>query len=166
MRNESLRNFSNSAVSLQSLLFFYSSCNSYVKPSTAVKILLIGSDSLLGWSLRPYVELLSSKPQDWLSYSRIYIVPFGMCSISRQLAALDAGYSGLFPADQDIKLDDLALRIQRYISVPSTAPVAQLPIAEVMLNCYDDSSQQFVPFINVCYKIVCLFRLIIFIVCY
>lgn len=62
---------------------------------------------------------------------------------------LDPGYSGLFPSDQDIKLDDLALRIQRYISVPSTAPVAQLPIAEAMLNCYDDSSQQFIPFVNV-----------------
>lgn len=79
--------------------------------------------------------------------------------MSRQLASLDPGYSGLFPPDQDIKPDDLAVRIQRYISTPNTAPVAQLPIAEAMLNCYDDASQQFVPFVNVrstsLTKIVC-----------
>lgn len=139
--------------------FIFHSCNSYVKPSVAVKVLLIGGDSLVGWSLRPYVELLSSKAQDWLSYSRIYIVPFGVCSISRQLACLDVGYSALFPSDQDIKLDELAVRIQRYISVPNTAPVAQLPIAEAMLNCYDDASQQFVPFINVSLRIMSMYIL-------
>lgn len=76
----------------------------------------------------------------------------GVCSISRHLAAIDAGYAGLFPPDQDLKLDEIAIRLQRYLAVPSTAPVAQLPLAEAMLNCHDDSSQQFIPFVNVSIK--------------
>lgn len=100
--------------------------------------------------LRPYVELLSGRSQDWLSYLRVYIVPLGSnCNISKQLAAQDQGYAALFPPDQEIKGDELVNRIHRYLSVPSTAPLAHLPLAEAMLNCQDDSSQLFIPFVNV-----------------
>lgn len=129
---------------------------------------MVGGDNLIGWTLRPYVEILSSKPPDWLTYTRIYIAPLGLiyiaitfckkktfinflgsCSVSRHLSNLDPGYAILFPPDQDLKIDELATRIQRYLSAPPTAPVAQLALAEAMLNCQDDSSQQFIPFVNV-----------------
>lgn len=100
--------------------------------------------------LRPYVELLSGRSQDWLSYLRVYIVPLGSnCNISKQLAAQDQGYAALFPPEQEVKGDELVNRIHRYLTVPSTAPSAHLPLAEAMLNCQDDSSQLFIPFVNV-----------------
>lgn len=100
--------------------------------------------------LRPYVELLSGRSQDWLSYIRVFIVPLGTnCNISKQLAALDQSYAALFPPDQELKGDELLNRIHRYLSVPGTAPMAHLPLAEAMLNCQDDSSQLFIPFVNV-----------------
>lgn len=108
--------------------------------------------------LRPYVELLSGRSQDWLTYLRVYIVPLGgggcgnNCNIAKQLAGQDQGYAGLFPTDQEVKGDELISRIHRYLSVPSTAPSAQLPLAEAMLNCQDDSSQLFIPFVNVSVK--------------
>lgn len=99
--------------------------------------------------IRPYVELLSSKPPEWLNYTRIYIVPVGNCGLTRHLANLDQGYASLFPTDQELKIDELTGRLQRYLSVPSSAPIAQLPLGEAMLTCQDDSSQLFVPFLNV-----------------
>lgn len=123
-------------------------CNSCAKPSNPVKLLLIGGDALLGWTLRPYVELISNKPPEWLSYIKFYISPLGVCSVAKHLATLDSGYAALFPPDQELKIDDLANRIQRYLSTPSSVPCAQLPLAEAMLNCQDDSSQQFIPFVN------------------
>lgn len=126
------------------------SCNTCAKPTTPIKLLLIGGDYLVGWMLRPYVELLSGRSQDWLSYLRVYIVPLGNnCNISKQLTAQDQGYATLFPSDQEIKGDELISRIHRYLSTPNTAPTAHLSLAEAMLNCQDDSSQLFIPFVNV-----------------
>lgn len=73
----------------------------------------------------------------------------GNCGITKHLGSLDQGYSALFPTEQDLKIDELIGRLQRYLSVPSSAPVAQLPVGEAMLTCQDDSSQIFIPFINV-----------------
>ncbi|CAH1100532.1 unnamed protein product [Psylliodes chrysocephalus] len=123
-------------------------CNSCAKPNTFVKLLLIGGDTLIGWFVRPYVELLSSKPSEWLSFTRVYIVPLGNCSISRHLSTLDQGYQSLFPSDQDVKIDELSQRLQRYLAVPPSAPVAQIPIGEAMLTCHDENSQLFIPFIS------------------
>ncbi|XP_022907245.1 phosphofurin acidic cluster sorting protein 1 [Onthophagus taurus] len=124
-------------------------CNTCAKLSNPVKLLLIGGDHLVGWALRPYVDLMSTKPPDWLNYIKFYIVPFPSSSVARHLATLDSGYGALFPPDQDLKLDELSNRIQRYLATPTTnAPTAQLPLAEAMLNCQDDSMQQFVPFVN------------------
>lgn len=111
--------------------------------------MLIGGDYLVGWTLRPYIELLSTKSPDWVTYFRIYVIPLGNCNISKHLATLDSGYAALFPVDQELKCEELTVRMHRYLSVSTTAPVAQLPIAEAMLNCQDDSSQLFIPFINV-----------------
>lgn len=125
------------------------SCNSCAKPGTFIKILLIGGDTLTGWFVRPYVELLSSKPSEWLSFTRVYIVPFGSCNISKYLSLLDQGYQSLFPNDQELKIEELSQRLQRYLSVPPSAPLAQIPIGEAMLTCHDENSQLFIPFISV-----------------
>jgi hypothetical protein len=123
-------------------------CNSCAKMGSFVKLVLIGGDTLIGWVIRPYVELLSSKPPEWLNYTRIYIIPVGNCGVTKQLVNLDQGYASLFPAEQELKIDELTGRLQRYLSVPSSAPVAQLPLGEAMLTCQDDSSQLFIPFVN------------------
>lgn len=130
-------------------LRFSLSCSNCAKPSTPVKLVLIGGDSLVGWTLRSYVELLSARSQDWIGFLRIYVVPLGGNNVARHLASLDAGYATLFPPDQELKGEELAIRIHRYISSPKSAPLAQLPLAEAMLNCQDDPSQTFVPFVNV-----------------
>ncbi|CAH0551283.1 unnamed protein product [Brassicogethes aeneus] len=122
-------------------------CNS-AKPGTYVKILLIGTDNLVGWSVRPYVENLTNKTSEWLSYTRLYVVPTGNCTLARHLASLDQGYASLFPSEQDPKPDDLAARIGRYLSVSTSAPIAQLTLGEAMLTCHDENSQLFIPFIN------------------
>lgn len=125
-------------------------CNSCAKPSSPIKLVLVGGDALVGWALRPYVELLSSRSPEWITYIRVYIVPLGLgnCTIARHLATMDAGYSNLFPNDIELKGEDLAVRLLRYISLPPFTPVASLPLAEAMLTCQDDSSQLFIPFIN------------------
>lgn len=130
----------------------FCSCNTCAKPTVSVKLVLIGGDYLVGWTLRPYIEQLSGRSQDWISYVRVYIVPLGNCNIAKHLATLDNGYANLFPPEQDAKGEELILRIHRYLSVPTTGLVAQLPLAEAMLNCQDDSSQLFIPFINVSIK--------------
>jgi hypothetical protein len=134
------------------------SCNSCAKMGSFVKLVLIGGDTLIGWVIRPYVELLSSKPPEWLNYTRIYIIPVGNCGVTKQLVNLDQGYASLFPAEQELKIDELTGRLQRYLSVPSSAPVAQLPLGEAMLTCQDDSSQLFIPFVNVRSRISVLVR--------
>lgn len=123
-------------------------CNSCAKPGNFVKLLLIGGDMLIGWFVRPYVELLSSKPSEWLYFTRMYIVPVGSCNISRHLATLDPGYQSLFPSDTELKIEELTQRLHRYLSVPSTAPVAHIPVAEAMLTCHDENSQLFIPFVS------------------
>lgn len=126
---------------------YYNSCS---KTGTLpfIRLILLGGDLLVGWAVRPFVELLSTKPSEWLSFLRLYIIPVGTCNIAKQLTLLDQGYATLFPTDQDIRADDIMQKLQKYISVPPTAPFAQLPVGEVMLTCYDDSNQHFIPFIN------------------
>lgn len=53
------------------------SCNTLAKPTTPVKLALVGNDALVAWSLRSYVELFSSKTPEWSGYVRIYVVPLG-----------------------------------------------------------------------------------------
>ncbi|KAJ8980677.1 hypothetical protein NQ317_013289 [Molorchus minor] len=125
-----------------------SCCNNCAKPGTFIKLLLVGGDMLIGWFVRPYVELLSSKTSEWLTYTRVYIVPLGSCNIARHLSMLDPGYQSLFPSDQELKIDELSQRLLRYLSSPASAPVIQLPVGEAMLTCYDENSQLFIPFIS------------------
>ncbi|CAH1130756.1 unnamed protein product [Ceutorhynchus assimilis] len=128
-------------------------CNSCTnKPTTPIKMVLIGADPLIGWFVRHFVEILSSKPSEWLAYIRNFIVPFAVnCAVSRHLATLDSVYMAMFPPNEclnELKVDEVAQKVIRYISVPPSAPLAQLPIGEAMLTCYDETSQLFIPFVN------------------
>ena len=62
-------------------------CNTNIAPPSVMKVGLCGSDSFLNSMLRPYVELLSSKPPDWQSHILFYIIPLGTNTVSRALAA-------------------------------------------------------------------------------
>lgn len=146
--------------SLTVLLYF--SCNSTAKPPSTVKVILFGGDWLQGAVLRHYVELLGSRPPDWVNHIRFYIIPLGSSAISRYLSLIDMTYGSLFGSENwtqlcergsncdGVKADQIELtsRIQRYVH--SSGPCTQIPIAEAMVNYKEeDSCQIFVPFISV-----------------
>lgn len=138
------------------------SCNSTAKPPSTVKVLLLGGDWLQGSVLRHYVELLGSRPSEWLNHIRFFIAPIGSSAISRYLSTLDNSYASLFGNENwqqlcsnnessQHKTDSLEItnRIQRYLH--SSGPCTQIPIAEAMITRDEDSCQIFVPFITVSY---------------
>lgn len=107
------------------------------------------------------MELLGSRPPDWLNHVRFFIVPIGNSAISRYLSTIDNSYATLFGSESwqqlcsnsdslQSKADALEItnRIQRYLH--SSGPCTQIPIAEAMVNYKEeDSCQIFVPFISV-----------------
>ncbi|CAO1424644.1 unnamed protein product [Diamesa serratosioi] len=135
-------------------------CNSTAKPPSTVKVLLIGGDWLQGSVLRHYVDLLGSRPPDWVNHIRFFIVPIGSSAIARYLSLIDNTYGSMFGTDNwqqlcfntelsESKTDamEILARIQRYLH--SSGPCTQIPVAEAMVNYKDeDSCQIFVPFIS------------------
>merc|ERR1719210_2801028 len=71
-------------------------CNTNIAPPSVMKVGLCGSDSFLNSMLRPYVELLSSKPPDWQNHILFYIIPLGTNTVSKALAARCPIYARLF----------------------------------------------------------------------
>ena len=49
-------------------------CNTKTQSPPSVKLVLVGGDTFINSLLRPYVEVFSSKPPDWQSYVRFYVV--------------------------------------------------------------------------------------------
>ncbi|XP_059481521.1 phosphofurin acidic cluster sorting protein 2 isoform X2 [Neocloeon triangulifer] len=137
-------------------------CNSSAKPPLPVKVLIMGSDSLVSTIMRQYVELLSSKPLDWQNHFRFLIVPLGNNSfLARYLSSLDSMYAASFSGeswkelterlDSKIECQEAMNRIQRYL-VAANSYVA-LPVAEAMVTYKERSSDEescqiFIPFIN------------------
>lgn len=66
------------------MYFHLSSC---CKKSTTVltKIAIIGNDGYVSAVLKSYVELMSSKSPEWLTYLRFLFVPFGNFSVAFSL---------------------------------------------------------------------------------
>jgi phosphofurin acidic cluster sorting protein 2 len=127
-------------------------------------VLLLGGDWLQGTTLRHYVELLGSRPPDWLNHIRFFIVPIANSSVSRFLSSIDNSYASLFGNESwqqlccnaetsQSKADTMEItnRIQRYIH--SSGPCTQIPIGEALVAVVnykdEDSCQIFVPFISV-----------------
>lgn len=131
-------------------------CNSCPKPPPQMKLLLAGTDSYVNNVLRHYIDQLSSKPPDWISYIRFYIIPLGSGYLCRYLGSLDNLYNLLFVTDswkerlENMDYDEIGVRVQRYLQQANSC--IQLPIAEAMLTCKDkssaeESSQFFIPFV-------------------
>ncbi|XP_075012735.1 phosphofurin acidic cluster sorting protein 2 isoform X11 [Calonectris borealis] len=104
----------------------YCNCNS--QPPNPIKIAVAGAQNYLSAVLRLFVEQLSHKTPDWLSYMRFLIIP-------------------LVPETPDV-----VSRITQYIAGANCAH--QLPIAEAMLTYKqkspdEESSQKFIPFVGV-----------------
>ena len=55
-------------------------CNTQTQTPPSVKVALIGSDTFINSVLRPYVEVFSTKPPDWQSYIKFFIIPLGKSS--------------------------------------------------------------------------------------
>lgn len=127
-------------------------------------VLLLGGDWLQGTVLRHYVELLASRPPDWLNHIRFYIVPIVNSNVSRFLSSIDSSYASLFGNEvwqqlccnsentqSKAETMEITNRIQRYIC--SSGPCTQIPIGEALVSVVnykdEDSCQIFVPFISV-----------------
>merc|ERR1719445_2581529 len=136
-------------------------CNTNIAPPSVMKVGLCGSDSFLNSMLRPYVELLSSKPPDWQSHLLFYIIPLGTNTVSKALASRCPTYSRLFhddswrdllekPEPTKSEIAELVGRVSQYMSMSCTS---QLNIAEAMVTYQDkltdeDTCQVFVPFLS------------------
>uniref|UniRef100_A0A8D0GD34 Phosphofurin acidic cluster sorting protein 2 n=1 Tax=Sphenodon punctatus TaxID=8508 RepID=A0A8D0GD34_SPHPU len=121
----------------------YCNCNS--QPPNPIKIAVAGSQNYLSAVLRLFVEQLSHKTPDWLSYMRFLIIPLGSHPVAKYLGSVDYRYHNFF---QDLawrdwfnKLEaqttvqetpDIVSRITQYIAGANCAH--QLPIAEAMLT--------------------------------
>ncbi|XP_053928648.1 phosphofurin acidic cluster sorting protein 2 isoform X13 [Cuculus canorus] len=104
----------------------YCNCNS--QPPNPIKIAVAGAQNYLSAVLRLFVDQLSHKTPDWLSYMRFLIIPL----VS--------------------EAPDVVSRITQYIAGANCAH--QLPIAEAMLTYKqkspdEESSQKFIPFVGV-----------------
>ncbi|KAH0618175.1 hypothetical protein JD844_017167, partial [Phrynosoma platyrhinos] len=121
----------------------YCNCNS--QPPSPIKIAVAGAQNYLSAVLRLFVEQLSHRTPDWLSYMRFLIIPLGCHPVAKYLGSVDYRYNNFF---QDLswkdlfnkleaqnaaqELPDIVSRITQYIVGANCAH--QLPIAEAMLT--------------------------------
>ncbi|XP_075012742.1 phosphofurin acidic cluster sorting protein 2 isoform X17 [Calonectris borealis] len=141
----------------------YCNCNS--QPPNPIKIAVAGAQNYLSAVLRLFVEQLSHKTPDWLSYMRFLIIPLGSHPVAKYLGSVDYRYNNFF---QDLAWRDLFNKLEAQTTVPETPDVVsritqyiagancahQLPIAEAMLTYKqkspdEESSQKFIPFVGV-----------------
>ncbi|KAM6262950.1 phosphofurin acidic cluster sorting protein 2 isoform 2-T2 [Spheniscus humboldti] len=152
----------------------YCNCNS--QPPNPIKIAVAGAQNYLSAVLRLFVEQLSHKTPDWLSYMRFLIIPLGSHPVAKYLGSVDYRYNNFF---QDLAWRDLFNKLEAQTAVPETPDVVsritqyiagancahQLPIAEAMLTYKqkrkksfhfdftispdEESSQKFIPFVGV-----------------
>nr|XP_060630274.1 phosphofurin acidic cluster sorting protein 2 isoform X1 [Anolis sagrei ordinatus] len=152
----------------------YCNCNS--QPPNPIKIAVAGAQNYLSAVLRLFVEQLSHRTPDWLSYMRFLIIPLGCHPVAKYLGSVDYRYNNFF---QDLswkdlfnkleaqnapqELPDIVSRITQYIVGANCAH--QLPIAEAMLTYKqkrkktfqfdfnispdEESAQKFIPFVGV-----------------
>ncbi|NWS75817.1 PACS2 protein, partial [Crotophaga sulcirostris] len=141
----------------------YCNCNS--QPPNPIKIAVAGAQNYLSAVLRLFVEQLSHKTPDWLSYMRFLIIPLGSHPVAKYLGSVDYRYNNFF---QDLAWRDMFNKLEAQTTVPDAPDVVsritqyiagancahQLPIAEAMLTYKqkspdEESSQKFIPFVGV-----------------
>uniref|UniRef100_A0A670IE64 Phosphofurin acidic cluster sorting protein 2 n=1 Tax=Podarcis muralis TaxID=64176 RepID=A0A670IE64_PODMU len=121
----------------------YCNCNS--QPPNPIKIAIAGAQNYLSAVLRLFVEQLSHKTPDWLSYMRFLIIPVGCHPVAKYLGSVDCQYNYFF---QDLSWKDLFNRLEAQNAVQESPDIVsritqylvgancahQLPIAEAMLT--------------------------------
>uniref|UniRef100_A0A8C3SH88 Phosphofurin acidic cluster sorting protein 2 n=2 Tax=Chelydra serpentina TaxID=8475 RepID=A0A8C3SH88_CHESE len=121
----------------------YCNCNS--QPPNPIKIAVAGAQNYLSAVLRLFVEQLSHKTPDWLSYMRFLIIPLGSHPVAKYLGSVDYRYNNFF---QDLAWRDLFNKLEAQTTVQETPDIVsritqyiagancahQLPIAEAMLT--------------------------------
>uniref|UniRef100_A0A3P9K1K0 Phosphofurin acidic cluster sorting protein 2 n=1 Tax=Oryzias latipes TaxID=8090 RepID=A0A3P9K1K0_ORYLA len=117
-------------------------CNCNSQTPVPIKVAVAGAQNYLSAVLRLFVDHLSHKTPDWLSYMRFLIIPLGTHPVSKYLGTLDCRYNSLFqdaawrelfhrpeaPAVAQENLDVVS-RVTQYMMGANGAH--QLPIAEV-----------------------------------
>ncbi|KAM6912132.1 phosphofurin acidic cluster sorting protein 2 [Xenentodon cancila] len=150
-------------------------CNCNSQTPVPIKIAVAGAQHYLSAVLRLFVDHLSHKTPDWLSYMRFLIIPLGAHPVSKYLGTIDYRYNSLFqdaawrdlfhkPEAPAVALEspDVVSRVTQYMVGANGAH--QLPIAEAMLTYKqkrkksfhfdfavspdEDSCQKFIPFIG------------------
>nr|XP_034959326.1 phosphofurin acidic cluster sorting protein 2 isoform X2 [Zootoca vivipara] len=152
----------------------YCNCNS--QPPNPIKIAIAGAQNYLSAVLRLFVEQLSHKTPDWLSYMRFLIIPVGCHPVAKYLGSVDCQYNYFF---QDLSWKDLFNKLEAQNAVQEPPDIVsritqylvgakcahQLPIAEAMLTYKrkrkknfhfefnispdEESAQKFIPFVGV-----------------
>ncbi|XP_044298800.1 phosphofurin acidic cluster sorting protein 2 isoform X2 [Varanus komodoensis] len=141
----------------------YCNCNS--QPPNPIKIALAGAQSYLSAVLRLFVQQLSHKTPDWLSYMRFLIIPLGCHPVAKYLGSVDYQYNNYF---QDLSWKDLFNKLEAQNAAQESPDIVsritqymvgancshQLPIAEAMLTYKqkspdEESAQKFIPFVGV-----------------
>ncbi|XP_053892761.1 uncharacterized protein LOC128841594 isoform X7 [Malaclemys terrapin pileata] len=85
----------------------YCNCNS--QPPNPIKIAVAGAQNYLSAVLRLFVEQLSHKTPDWLSYMRFLIIPLGSHPVAKYLGSVDYRYNNFF---QDLAWRDLFNKLE------------------------------------------------------
>uniref|UniRef100_H2LZZ3 Phosphofurin acidic cluster sorting protein 2 n=1 Tax=Oryzias latipes TaxID=8090 RepID=H2LZZ3_ORYLA len=120
-------------------------CNCNSQTPVPIKVAVAGAQNYLSAVLRLFVDHLSHKTPDWLSYMRFLIIPLGTHPVSKYLGTIDCRYNSLFqdaawrelfhrpeaPAVAQENLDVVS-RVTQYMIGANGAH--QLPIAEAMLT--------------------------------
>uniref|UniRef100_A0A3Q3AUQ0 Phosphofurin acidic cluster sorting protein 2 n=1 Tax=Kryptolebias marmoratus TaxID=37003 RepID=A0A3Q3AUQ0_KRYMA len=120
-------------------------CNCNSQTPVPIKIAVAGAQHYLNVVLRLFVDHLSPKTPDWLSYMRFLIIPLGAHPVSKYLGTIDYRYNSLFQdaAWRDLfhrpeapliaqESPDVVSRVTQYMEGANGAH--QLPIAEAMLT--------------------------------
>uniref|UniRef100_S4RCM2 Phosphofurin acidic cluster sorting protein 2 n=1 Tax=Petromyzon marinus TaxID=7757 RepID=S4RCM2_PETMA len=138
-------------------------CNTNAQTPHPIRLAVAGGQSYLSYVLRHFVEQLSNKTPDWLSYLRFLLIPLAPHPLAKYLATIDGKYGNAFmdaswrelfsraeaPITEPL---DVASRVLQFVS--GAVVTHQLPIAEAMLTYKqkspdEDSCQKFIPFVSV-----------------
>ncbi|XP_077966247.1 phosphofurin acidic cluster sorting protein 2-like [Styela clava] len=70
--------------------------NSNSQQPMRVKVGIAGTESYVNLVLRQFVEFLSSRSPDWITYFLFFVIPLGKNQIGQYLCSLDSHYAKLF----------------------------------------------------------------------
>lgn len=139
-------------------------CNCNSRAPQTIKIGILGQDSFISSVLRLYVDNFSSKPLEWQTYLKFYIVPLASSSVAKYLSNIDVTYGAQFVegswkelmdhCSESTTTPEIQEAVDRILSyIANGALCWQMGIAEAMVtykekSSDEESSQIFIPFIS------------------